>query len=82
LIFFSSNSFNINWLSISAVLDNNQYDTGVCLVRVVSMSQTLNPHTPAIIQHPVKVMAPYTSTRNVGIEAIFLSIFQSIVQAS
>jgi hypothetical protein len=69
-IFFSSNSFNINLLSILAVLNNSCSDTGICLARAVSMNQIFNPCIQRIIRHPVKVRAPYTTIRDVRIEAI------------
>jgi hypothetical protein len=61
--FFSSNSFNIIWLSISAVLNN-------CLVRAVSMSLGISPYIQAITQHPIKAIAPNTTMRDVRIEVI------------
>jgi hypothetical protein len=69
-IFFSSNSFNINLLSISAVLNNSWSDTGICLARAVSMTQIFNPCIQRLIEHPIKVRAPYTTMRDVRIEAI------------
>jgi hypothetical protein len=47
------------------VLNNSWGDTGVGLVRAVSISQT-----QGIIQYPIKVMAPNTTMRDVRIEAI------------
>jgi hypothetical protein len=52
------------------VFKNSWCDTGLGLVRVVYMSQTVNPHTEGIIQHPIKVMAPNTSMKDIEIEAI------------
>jgi hypothetical protein len=69
-IFFSSNSFNINLLSISPAVNNSWSDTGIYLATAVSMIQISNPCIQRIIQHPIKVRAPYTATKDVRIEAI------------
>jgi hypothetical protein len=52
------------------VLNNNWSDRGICLARAVSMTQNFNPCIQSIIQHPIKVRAPYTTIRDVKIEAI------------
>jgi hypothetical protein len=48
------NPCNINWLFISAVLNNSWCETGVHLVRAALMSQSVSPRTQGIIQHPIK----------------------------